>query len=313
MKGVKKMSENIKTITIYNSENKLVEERNIGVDAERVDCGESTLDTKLQNIDNNIETINNKVNQVPKIGLHISNFGTGIIDEDSSTVIFPDSSSVKYIPTWEDVQKGFYKTVGKNNILTENKQMPSDVELNSPPITGGPGTLVNYDKDYDVISMKFLRKNFYYTDGEEPSLSKYKKQITLIPADSNEEIPIVPGETILNKTYTIVENNKIYQLDPETEMILIEAKTLNNSAKIGDSINIIIYSENVFIPPEPSGKTPVFKFIEKSNMTEFDLRQMPDNKTVYDARSLWKQNQLLMKYIEDLYKQIDELKSNGGE
>ena len=45
------MSGNIKTISIKNAINNEYEEKFIGVDAERVDCGESTLNEKLNNID----------------------------------------------------------------------------------------------------------------------------------------------------------------------------------------------------------------------------------------------------------------------
>ena len=312
------MSNTVKSIKIKDTTGEYVEKQ-FGVNAENINCGEDTTlnqviennNIKFTDIDNNMKSLNYKVGQIPAISLFSDGFDVGVITSDSP-MIFPGSEIGEPIPTWTEVQKGFYKSIGKTNVFTENQTMPTDRDLSEDiPIVGG--SEVKYDNNYDVISMKFLRKNFYYTDGEEPSLSKYSKQITLIPADSTEEPPIVPGNIISNKTYTVVENNKIYQLDANTEMILTEAKTLKNSAKIGDSINIIIYAEDVFMPPEPSRITPVFKFIEKTNMTEFDSRQIPDNKTICNAQSLWKQNQFLMKCIEDLYKQIDELKSNSGE
>ena len=290
------MSENIKTITIYNSENKIVEERNIGVDAERVDCGESTLDTKLQNIDNNIETINTNIKNLSNKEIKVAditdlictktNFTVGASDE---TLSVPEDPENTEISTTSSIQEAFYKTIGKTNVW-----------LNSSFPSGGAAPI----NQYTVPSMNFMTNNFSYM-GYEPN-DRYNISVAIYDTGVIPE-PDEPFDITIvsNKNYLIVSNDKINTL-ADNEITLAEALAYSSDAEIDKTINIKIYHNT----KTSVGGSKSTKSIDKDHLINYDITTCPSNRlSVYSARDLWYENQFLRNCIKDLYIQINELKT----
>lgn len=310
------MSQNIKTITIYNLETQINEEKNIGVDAERVDLGESTLDVKLTSIDNilnergtklseidtKIETIENDIDILQTEEIKVADITDLYIDNNELSVGIPITSEPSMensehegknvIVSFQAIQNAFKKAVGNKNIISTASSLPTHTD-NSP-------TATDYSKL--LLSGKCFIDKFFITD--DPN-----KDYNLMIKIANPDDPIQGvSNQIMSKTFTIVENDKINIL-AENEIILAEAQAYSNEAIVGKRIQFIYYKN---IPLNEFGpKEYLMNVIETNKLIHYDKDNCPtDRLSLYSARDIWYENQYLKNCIKDLYAQIAELKNS---
>ena len=288
------MSQNIKIIKINNLENDSFEERNIGVDANNVDYKESTIDLVLEEIEQDISTINTSLEKTTENLLYCSNqdfeIGTNAIPQN----IQVPEGFINAVASYDTIQKAFRNTLGKNNILREQESIPSITNTNV------------YPNPYEnqVVSTLFLRENFYYKEGKIPG--KYT-EIKIVK--ENYIINIPSGEIISEELFTVVENSKLNSLE-EKEITVAEASLyIEEEINIGEKVKVYLIQYSS--PALPSSAPPIIKFIDRENaIIDFDIKNKPEgNLLIYSAESLYKQNQILLKYLEDIYQQLNELKT----
>lgn len=307
------MSQNIKTITIYNLETQINEEKNIGVDAERVDFGESTLDVKLTSIDNilnergtklseidtKIETIENDIDILQAEEIKVADITDLYIDNNELSVGIPSTSGPSaensehegknVVVSFQAIQDAFKKTLGDKNIISTASSLPTHDDKST-----------DYSKL--LLSGKCFIDKFFITD--DPN-----KDYNLMIKVANPDDPLQHvANQIISKTFTIVENDKINIL-AEDEIILAEAQAYSNEAIVGKRIQFIYYKN---IPLNEIGpKEYLMNVIETNKLIHYDKDNCPtDRLSLYSARDIWYENQYLKNCIKDLYAQIAELKNS---
>lgn len=349
------MSANIKTITIYNSENQTTEEKNIGVDMERVDCGESTLNVKILSIDSAIQNLTNQNSennsQIELINTSIQSLNERDITTNEQIVIINNSiqelqnkdininsqleninnnisnlqnrDTAFYCPEQElqighslsrielpeeqdglvpiasyaQIQNGFSQTLTDKNILTEDETIPTITATQTKPNLYA----------YQVVSSLFLRKALYGLDSTSQQI-----HIITIPKEEEETTFDIPMDWQVksNIIYDVVDNNQINSLT-ENQMILAEALLYSEDVQVGDKIRIIIYTIMNIVPVGGSSNPLTLQCLKKENLINFNKDEKPnDNYKIYNAQTLWEENQFLRNCIKDLYAQITELKNS---